>query len=96
MAAGSLSPAINASSIAREDTPVEVSGDRGQFDPGVFEQLLQPLDLAGAFTGDRGAGAGQVAQLPDRLGWNERPTDQTMRAELSQPGGIGDVFSELN
>ena len=66
-----------------------------QFDPGVFKQLLQPLDLADTFTGDSGAGAGQVAQLPDRLGWDERPTDQTMGAELSQPGCIGDVFSEL-
>ena len=49
--------------------PGDVGGHRGQLDPGVFEQLLQPLDLPGAFPGDRGAGAGQITELPDRLGW---------------------------
>ena len=63
--------------------PGQVGGDRGQFDPGVFKQLLQPLDLSGAFTSDGGTGAGQIAQLPDRFRWHERPTDQSMRAELS-------------
>ena len=70
---------------------VQISGDRGQFDPGVLEQLLQPLDLAGAVPSHGGTGAGQVAQLPDWFRWNERATDQTMGAELSKPGCIRDV-----
>ena len=66
------SPAIRASSIARPETPMMSEATDGQLDPGVFEQLLQPLDLPAAFPGDRGAGAGQVPQLPDRLGRHER------------------------
>jgi len=49
----------------------DVGGDRGQFDTGVLEQLLQPLDLAAALAGDRGPGPGQVAELPDRFGRDE-------------------------
>jgi len=59
--------------------------------PAVFEQLLQSLDLTGAFPGDRGPGPSQVTQLPDRLGRHERATDQTMGTQLSQPGRVRDV-----
>ena len=38
---------------------------------------------------------GQIPRLADRLRWHERPPDQPVGAELGQPGGIGDVFSEL-
>ena len=44
-----------------------------------------------AFPGDRGAGPGQIPQLADRLRWHERAADQTVRAELGQPGRVGDV-----
>ena len=71
--------------------PADVAGHRGQFDTGVLEQLLQPLDLPAALPGDRGAGPGQVPKLADRLGRHERPSDQTMRAELRQPGGVTDI-----
>ncbi len=70
---------------------VEIGGDRGQFDPSVLEEFLQPLDFAGAFPRHRGAGAGQITQLPDRLRGNERPADQAMSAELRQPGCISHV-----
>jgi hypothetical protein len=30
-----------------------VGGHRGQLDPGVLQQLLQPLDLPAAFSSDR-------------------------------------------
>ena len=70
---------------------VEVGSDRGQFDPGVFEEFLQPLDLAGAFPRHRGAGARQISQLSDRFRWDERPTDQTMGTELGQPGRVSNV-----
>jgi hypothetical protein len=63
--------------------PGDVGGDRGQLDPGVLEQLLQPLDLPGPLAHARGAGPGQVP--PDRLGWHERAADQSVRPELRQP-----------
>jgi hypothetical protein len=39
----------------------DVGGDRGQFDAGVLQQFLQPLDHPAAFTGGGGPGPGQVA-----------------------------------
>ncbi len=71
--------------------PDDVGGHRGQLDAGVLEQLLQPLDLPAAFPGDRGPGPGQVPQLPDRLGRHERAPHQPVRAELGQPGRVGDI-----
>ena len=56
-----------------------------------LEQLLEPLDLPATFPGDRGPGPGQIAQLADRLRGHERPADQAVRAELGQPGRVGDV-----
>ena len=38
----------------------DVRGYRRQFDPGVLQHLLEPLDLATPFAGDRGPGPGQV------------------------------------
>lgn len=38
----------------------DVGGDRGQFDPGVLQQLLQALDDLTALAGELGAGSGQV------------------------------------
>src|SRR6476620_10311425 len=38
----------------------DIGGHRRQFDTGIFEDLLQALDLPAAFAGDRGAGARQV------------------------------------
>src|SRR5829696_267594 len=51
--AGSRSPAISASSIARADLPItsEVGGDRVQLDAGVFQDTLHSLDLSGALLG---------------------------------------------
>ena len=66
-------------------------GHRGQLDPGVFQELLQPLHLPGPFAGQPGAGPGQVPQLPDRLRRHERAAHQPVRPELGQPLGVGDV-----
>lgn len=38
----------------------DVGGNRGQLDPGVFQELLQPLDHTASFTGGGGPGPGQV------------------------------------
>jgi len=69
----------------------DVGGHRGQCDPGVFQQLLQALPLPGPFPGDRGPRAGQVPQLADRLRWHERAADQSVRAQLRQPGRVRDI-----
>jgi hypothetical protein len=43
-----------------------VGGYRGQLDPGVLEDLMQPVHLAGARSDQRLAIPGQVPQLPKR------------------------------
>lgn len=56
--------------------------DRRQFQPGVLQQLLQPLDLTGPFSGEGCTGSGQISQLTNWLWWNERRTDQPVCSEL--------------
>lgn len=64
-------PAIIAWSICRPETP-EYVRDRGrQRDLGVFEELLQPLLLAGLLPDQGAPVAGQVPELADRFGWPE-------------------------
>jgi len=69
----------------------DVRCDDGQLDPCVLQHLLQTLRLAGAFPGDRGPGPGEVTQMPDRLGRDERGPDQPVRRQLGQPGGVRDI-----
>ena len=69
----------------------DVGGHRGQFDAGVFEDFLDPLHLPGAVAGQRGAGAGEVAQFPDRRRRHQRPAQQPVCAQVGQPGGVGDI-----
>ena len=38
----------------------DVGGDAGQFDAGVLQELLHPLDLPATLTHDAGSGSGQV------------------------------------
>src|SRR3954454_24048016 len=58
--------------------------DAVELDAGVFERLVQPVDLAGALLDLRLAIAREVAQLADRLRAHE--------ARLpAQPRGVGDV-----
>ena len=51
----------------------EVARDRGQLDARVLEELLEALDLSCPLARDRGARAGEVAQLTDRLGRHNDP-----------------------
>ena len=69
----------------------DVAGHRGQLDPGILQQLLQPLDLPAAFSSHRRAGPGQVPQLADWGGRHEGAVDQAVRTQLGQPRGVGDV-----
>ena len=61
-----------------------VGGHAGQLDPGVLQDLLQPLGLPGALLDQRLAVAGQVAQLPDRLGRHEAGADQPVLDQLGR------------
>ena len=71
--------------------PGDVGGDRRQFDAGVFQQLLQPLDLLGPGPHEGGAGAGQVPELTDRFRWDERAPDQPVGPQLGQPCCVRDI-----
>jgi hypothetical protein len=84
-------PVINDSKHRAPGDAEDVGGDRGHLDPGVFEQLFQPLYFARAFPSDCGALPSQITKLPDRLGRHERAAHQTVRAELGQPGRVGDI-----
>ena len=53
--------------------------DRGEFDPGGFEELLQTLHLPGPVPGRDRAGTGEVPQLPDRFRRHERRPQQPVR-----------------
>ena len=49
----------------------DVRDHRGQFDLGVFEELLHPVLLRGTHLDQAGPVASQVSQQPDRPGWHE-------------------------
>ena len=68
-----------------------VAGDRAQLDPGVLQDLGQPLGLTGPLAGQRRAVAGQIAQLPDRLGRHEPGSDQAVRNQLTDPHRVGHI-----
>jgi hypothetical protein len=71
--------------------PQRVAGHAGQLDPGILQHLVQPLDLAGALGQQRLAVAGQVPQLPDGFGWDERRADQPVLDQLADPHRVGHV-----
>ncbi len=62
--------------------PEDVAGHRRQLDPG-FELLLQPRRLPTTLGDQRGAVAGQIPQLPDRLRRHERGTQQPALTQLT-------------
>jgi hypothetical protein len=59
--------------------------------PGVLQDLVQPLDLPAALLDLGLAVAGQLAQLPDRLGRHEAGADQAVLDQLGDPGGVGHI-----
>ena len=63
----------------------------GELDAGVFEELLQPLNVRLGSRVIIVRAPVQVSQLADRCWWDKRSADQAVRAELCQPGGIGDI-----
>ena len=69
----------------------DVGGDDIQLDAGVFEGLLDPLELRGAGLGEPLAVAGQVPQLPDRLRRHEAAAPKAVLEQLRDPFGVEDV-----
>src|SRR6266511_8725 len=64
---------------------VGLGGDAGQFDAGVLEHFLQPLDRARALLGLGAAQPGQVAQTAD-LGWRHEARTQGLSDSLCRQG----------
>ena len=71
--------------------PEDVGDHRVQLDPGVLEQLLDPLGLPGAFLDQLLAVAGQVAQLGDHRWRHEAGPQQPALAQLGQPLRVADI-----
>src|SRR3954469_482746 len=69
----------------------QVRHHRRQLHPGVFQQLLQALDLPGAFPDDLGAVAVQIPQLPDRFRRHEPGPDQAVLDQLRDPLAVLDI-----
>jgi hypothetical protein len=53
--------------------------------------FLDALHLPSAVAGQGGASSGQITPAPDRRRRHQRSAQQTVRAEVGQPGGIGDI-----
>src|SRR5439155_12713098 len=56
-----------------------------------IQRLLDPEAMPGDLAHELLAGAGEIAQVLDRLGRDEAAADEAMREEIGDPGGIVDV-----
>src|SRR4030095_15754132 len=65
--------------------PHHIGGASRQFQVGVFQYFLQPVDNAGSLSHQRGAIAGQIPQIPLRLGRNKAALYQPMLQQFSDP-----------
>ena len=74
----------------------QVGDNRIEFDPSIFEDLGDALPLAGVGLDQAFAVTGQIAQLADHSRWHEAAPQQAVLEQLSQPGRVSHVFSELN
>src|SRR5829696_9991593 len=88
---GSWVPATRAFSIARPETPMMSVATLDSLIPASSQDLVQPLDLPGAFLDLGLAVAGQLAQLPDRAGRHEAGPDQPVLDQLGDPGRVGHI-----
>ena len=68
--------------IAVADTPLNVADHAAEFDTGVVEHLVQPVDLGIVHMGEHAAVARDQTQLAQVLQWNEAGANQ---AETGQP-----------
>jgi hypothetical protein len=69
----------------------DVGGYRTDLNPGILELLLQPLGLPGTFNRQSSPVAGQVTQVPDRFGRDERRLQQPALTQLGKPGRVRDI-----
>jgi hypothetical protein len=71
--------------------PQDIGRNAGQFNVGILQHLLHPVDHPCALFDQCDAIAGQIAQVTLRLGWNEAGFQQAMHQQLGQPLGILDI-----
>ena len=71
--------------------PHDVAGHRRELDAGIFQHLVDAVDLARALGGERLAVAGEVAQAADGRRRHEAWAQQAVREQLRDPCGIDDV-----
>ena len=93
---GSQSSRVGFAGDQRFDHPTtgqadDVGNHRVEFDVGVFQRLLDALDVTAPLPHELLAGSQQVAHLLRRLVGNETRSDQPVRQQVGQPGGIVDV-----
>jgi hypothetical protein len=69
----------------------DVGGDAVELDPGVLQALVQPVDLLRALADQRPPPAGQLPQLPHRLGWHQASAQQAELQQLAQPLRVTDI-----
>lgn len=84
-----LSLGISASRNARPETPGTGGGNRGAFDSGGLDGLLDLQHLSRMLFGQRCAVPGHVP-LP-RIGVNKRAADESVRTQLGQPLRVRDA-----
>jgi hypothetical protein len=63
----------------------DVGENRAQFEIGIFQEFVDPIDQSGAFLGQGGAQAGQLAQVPLEPWGNEAGFEQAKLQELGDP-----------
>jgi hypothetical protein len=68
--------------------PEEIGGHRGEIHPRVLQDLVEALGLPDPLLDLGLAVAGEVAELPDGLGRDERGADQPVLHELGDPAGV--------
>jgi hypothetical protein len=68
--------------------PENVGGHHGEFDARVLEEFFDPILLRGAGADQIDAVAGQIPQLPDRLGRHETRAQHLPFGHFAQPDGV--------
>jgi hypothetical protein len=63
----------------------DVGDDGAELDPGVFQEHVEPVDVAGPVTGGLGAVAGQVPQLADVARGDGTGPDQAVLDQAADP-----------
>jgi len=63
----------------------DVGGYRGELDIGRLKELMETIHFTGPLLDQGGTVAGEVPQIPDRLGRNKSPFEKTMSEKICDP-----------